>query len=164
MRKKIFGALVVVMALFGLNASAQNVMDKGSRIFTVGVGVTDGRVPLSFAYDYGIVGNLFDSPNAALSFGGMLGTNFGKGYNGFFVGPRVGLHYHFIPQLDTYFSLMLGLEAGRISSNGVNSDWNTGLGWGAHVGARYMFTPKVGGFLEIGSGYSFANVGIAFKL
>lgn len=164
MSKKIIGALVVIMAMFSLNAKAQNVMEKGSNILTVGVGITNNRIPLSVAFDHGIVGNLFDSPNATLSLGGMLGTSFGKGYNGLFVGPRVGLHYHFIPQLDTYFALMLGLEAGKYSSKEVSTNWHTGFGWGTHVGARYMFTPKVGAFLELGYGYSFANIGLAFKL
>lgn len=164
MSKKIIGALVVIMAMFSLNAKAQNVMEKGSSIITVGVGITDKVIPLSVAFDHGIVGNLFDSPNATLSLGGMLGTSFGKGYNGLFVGPRVGLHYHFIPQLDTYFALMLGLEAGKYSDKEVSTNWHTGFGWGTHVGARYMFTPKVGAFLELGYGYSFANIGLAFKL
>lgn len=164
MSKKIIGALVAVMAFFSLNANAQNVMDKGSSILTIGAGITDNRIPLSVAFDHGVVGNLFGSPDASLSLGGMLGTSFGNGYNGLFVGPRVGLHYHFIPQLDTYFSLMLGLEAGKYSSNGVSTDWSTDFDWGTHVGARYMFTHNVGAFLELGYGYSFANIGIAFKL
>lgn len=164
MNKKIMGALVAVIAMFGLSANAQNVMDKSSSIFTVGVGITDHRIPLSVAFDHGIVGNVFDSPDATLSLGGMLGTSFGRGYNGLFIGPRVGLHYHFIPQLDTYMSLMLGLEAGKYKDHNVSTDWHTDMGWGTHVGARYMFTPTVGGFIELGYGYSFANIGLAFKL
>lgn len=164
MSKKIIGALVAIIAMFGMSANAQNVMDKGSSIVTVGVGITNNRIPLSVAYDHGVVGNLFGSPNASLSLGGMLGTSFGKGYNGLFVGPRAGLHYHFIPQLDTYVALMLGLSAGKVNSNGTSSEWSTGPGWGTHLGARYMFTSNVGAFLELGYGYSFANIGIAFRL
>lgn len=164
MNKRIIVALVAMMAMFGVNAKAQNVMEKGSNILTVGVGLTDNRIPVSVAFDHGIVSNLFDSPDAALSLGGMLGTTFGKGYNGLIVGPRLGFHYHFIPQLDTYVAIMLGLEAGKYSDNHVSTEWHTGFNWGTHVGTRYMFTPKVGGFLELGYGYSFANIGLAFKI
>ncbi len=168
MRKILATIIVVMSAMFGLQANAQNVMQKGTNLMTVGLGITNNVIPISVAFDHGMVDNLFDSPNAALSLGGMAGAEFGKNYNGFFIGPRVGLHYHFIPQLDTYFALMLGLESGNAKYEDenikVNSGWVSTLGWGVHLGARYFFTPAVGMFAEIGGGYSFANIGIAFKL
>ncbi|MDO5017221.1 MAG: hypothetical protein Q4E10_02525 [Porphyromonas sp.] len=173
MNKKIVVALVALMACFGLKANAQNVMHNGANIITVGAGLTDSHVPLSVAFDHGVVDNLFESPNASLSLGGMAGALLGKNYAGFVIGPRVGIHYHFIPQLDTYFSLMLGLTGARYKENvnvgngekvKVDSGWSNEFEWGSHIGARYFFTPQVGAFIELGYGYTFANIGIAFKL
>ncbi len=42
--------------------------------------------------------------------------------------------------------------------------WTHDFDWGTHIGARYFFTPTVGMFLELGYGYSYANVGLSFKL
>lgn len=167
--KRIAITLTVLLAsLMCFQANAQNVMQKGTNLVSVGLGITNNRVPISAVYDRGIVDNLFDSPDAALSVGAMAGASLGKGYNGFLIGPRAGIHYHFIPELDTYMSLMLGLESGRYSTsnNGevTNTGWVNNLGWGIHVGTRYFITPQVGLCLELGYGYSFANIGVAFKL
>lgn len=165
MKKRILLAIVAVMALFGLQANAQNVMEKGTSIVSAGLGLSSGSLPLYASYDYGVVDNLFESPNAAFSVGGMGGVVFAKGALGYVIGPRAAIHYHFIPELDTYFSLMLGAYGVHVTDKATNiSTWSHDFDWGTHLGARYFFTPKVGAFVELGYGYSIANLGISFKL
>jgi hypothetical protein len=38
------------------------------------------------------------------------------------------------------------------------------LFWGADLGARYWFTPKLGAQLELGYGLGVISLGIAYKL
>lgn len=55
----------------------------------------------------------------------MLGTSFGKNYNAiFFISRSRPLHYHFVPQLDTYVSLMFGLNTGKYNSSSVSANAN----------------------------------------
>ncbi|WP_298630074.1 hypothetical protein [uncultured Porphyromonas sp.] len=166
MKKRILLALVAVVALFGLQANAQNVMEKGTSIVSGSLGITSSLLPINASYDYGVIDNLFESPNAALSVGALGGVVLGKNTLGYVVGPRVAMHYHFIPELDTYFSLMLGAYGYHYKSSGeVSIDkWTHKFDWGTHLGARYFFTPKVGMFAEVGYGYSYANIGLSFKL
>lgn len=165
MKKKLALAVMAVVALFGLQANAQNVMQKGTSIVSGSLGITSNTLPLYASYDYGVMDNLFQSPDAALSVGGLGGVVLGKGL-GYVVGPRVAMHYHFIPELDTYFSLMLGAHGWRSNKSNDNKPnaWEHEFKWGTHLGARYFFTPAVGMFLELGYGYSYANVGLSFKL
>lgn len=167
MRQKFL--ILVALILGGLaihEAQAQNVIEKGVQIVNVGVGIERNVFPISASYDYGIVGNLFDD-KSALTLGGMGGLVLGKNTRGFVVGPRLGLHYHFIPKLDTYLSVMLGYYAARgvgsINGVAVSTKYDGVFDWGLHLGARYMFTPSMGVFAEVGDGWAFANVGVSFR-
>lgn len=168
MKKRVLLALVAVMAICGLQANAQNVMTKGTSLVSGGLGLSSGSFPLYAAYDYGVADNLFESPDAALSLGAMGGVVFANHSIGYLVGPRIAMHYHFIPELDTYFSVMLGAYGiyTSVKVDGVTTikQWSHDFDWGSHIGARYFFTPTVGAFAEIGYGYSIANIGLTFKL
>lgn len=174
MRKNlIMSVAVVLLAIVGAsNANAQNVVQKGSSLVNVGLGITNNLLPIYGAYDYGIADNLWDE-NSAFTLGAGAGLYLGNGFGGFFVGPRAALHYHFVPQLDTYFSLMLGYHNYTVQSTKVTIAGETtkiggasvgGFAWGTHLGARYMFTPKVGAYAEVGYGYSYLNLGVTFRL
>ena len=167
MKRKLALAVMAVVALFGLQVNAQNVMQKGTSIVSGSLGITSSSLPIYASYDYGVVDNLFQSPDAALSVGALGGVVLGKHTLGYVVGPRVAMHYHFIPELDTYFSLMLGAYGYHYKDKKEGVDinkWTHDFDWGTHIGARYFFTPTVGMFLELGYGYSYANVGLSFKL
>lgn len=168
MRQKFL--ILVALLLGGLaihEAQAQNVIEKGVGIVNAGVGIERHIVPITASYDYGIVGNLFDD-KSALTLGGLAGLTLGKNVRGILVGPRLGLHYHFIPKLDTYLSLMLGYYTargvGEIDGISVRTRYQGDFGWGLHLGARYMFTPSMGVFAEVGDGWAFANVGLSFRI
>lgn len=170
--KKIFLALMVsAFALFSYQqADAQNVIEKGTNIVNLGLGgyFEDGnRITANLSYDYGLTGNLWDS-KSAFTLGGSFAYANGKNWNAFLIGPRAGLHYHFIPKLDTYLALTLGYywaTTDGITVNGqkVASSSSGKFGWNLAAGLRYMFTPTLGGFLEFGSGFSNVSGGIAIK-
>ena len=43
------------------------------------------------------------------------------------------------------------------------SSASSGVGLSALLGARYYFTPQLGGQLELGYGISYASLGLAYK-
>lgn len=140
-------------------------MDKGSNIVNLGIGGYFGNgnwLTLTGAYDYGVVGNLFDS-KSSLSLGATADFSVWKHGSSVYVGPRAGLHYHFVPKLDTYLALTLGYSHSFYNDGKYSNDASGGFGWDLSVGARYMFTPTLGGFLEFGHGRSNVRVGAAFK-
>lgn len=160
--KKSFIVLAVMLAgLFvSQEAKAQNVVEEGVNIVNVGVGFLDNDFPISVGYDYGLSGQAFGNPDGAWTLGALAGAIISDGNNGFFIGPRVGLHYHFVPQLDTYISLMIGFENRHHKKD---NETRNRMSWGTHVGARYFFSQNMGAFVELGYGYSFANVGLTFR-
>ena len=174
MKRILLGLAAALLATSALtDASAQNVLDKGSSVFNIGVGLNNTRSSNYFtvlgSWDYGVVGNLWDA-KSALSLGVQGAFYTGESINGFSFGPTLGLHYHFIPQLDTYARLMLGYEGWSYKNSAANDLVDAvdgdhgGFGWNFSVGARYMFTPNIGAFLELGYGSSVANVGVAFSI
>lgn len=164
--KKFFMALAIsAIALFSFQESkAQNVIEKGTSIINLGLGgyfQNGNALTVTGAYDYGLNGNLFDS-KSALTLGAGASVSAYKGGMGFLVGPRLGLHYHFVPKLDTYLALMLGYAFYTYDDNAIKPN-HGGFGWNLALGARYMFTPTLGGFIELGGGYSNVAIGAAFK-
>ena len=173
--KKILLALVAsVIGLASYSASAQNVVERGTNVVNLGVGLnssnSDNLFTVVGSWDYGVIGNLFDS-RSALTLGAQGAFSTSQYLYSFSIGPTVGIHYHFIPKLDTYLRLMLGYSnwshknnttTELIKSAGLHSEGG-GFGWNLALGARYMFTQNVGAFVEVGYGISVANIGVAFR-
>lgn len=178
LRKLLFAA--VALASVSL-ANAQEVFSKGTTAINVGVGVGSSVSnvsfpPLSVSMDYGVVDGLINGNNGSISVGGVVGYVGSK--TKFFdatykashaiLGVRGAFHYQFVPKLDTYAGLMLGYEivSGSWENNaiGVGSVAASGLDFGAYLGARYFFTPKVGAFAELGYSIGYLTVGATFKL
>lgn len=170
--RKLTSALVAILLGFcALNANAQNVIQKGTNLGSVGVGMdystyggqSAGIFTISGAYDHGLSGSLWDE-NSALTLGGYLSVSTWKYSTNFAIGPRLGLHYHFIPQLDTYVSLMLGYSHTTVRTDYITKEYVSGGGfsWGGHLGVRYMFQPNIGIFGEVGYGISLLNIGASF--
>ncbi len=154
----------IALCLFGLGANAQNVIEQGTSIASVGVGLnpttfSSPAFTLSGNYEYGWLDNLWDE-KSALTIGGYLGTSVMEGASVFQVGPKVGLHYHFIPNLDTYTALFVGFSQTHIGDSTTYRNW---LYPSIHVGVRYMFQPNIGVFAETGYGLSVLNIGASFK-
>lgn len=171
--KKIYLAIVASLLLlpFASKAEAQaNIFEKGFNFWNVGIGFSDyyrSFPPLNVSYEYVLNDQLWDE-NSGFGVGAYVSQAGSKYYNAFFIGPRVGVHYNFVPQLDTYASLMLGYlsisSKSNISDAGPNfSSRESKLDWGLHIGARYYFTPTVGAYAELGYGLSYVNLGASFR-
>lgn len=80
--------------------------------------------------------------------------------------------YHFLKDsknLDGYVGLTLGYNAVSFSSNlgGVSVNYTPGGGYilyGAHVGIKYLFSPSIGVFSELGYGIGYFTAGATFRL
>lgn len=165
--KKVLMTLVACFMLLPLasKAEAQDAFHEGTSFINLGVGFNDNYKkfpPISASYEYGIKGNLWDA-HSTLGLGAYTAFGASNNWNAFVIGPRIALHYGFVPKLDTYVSLMLGYINVSYDADVVVSQ-DSGFDWGAHLGLRYLFTPNVGGFMELGYGISYVNLGISFRL
>lgn len=174
MKKILLALATVFVGLASYSASAQNVVERGTNVVNLGVGLNSANSYNLFtvvgSWDYGVVGNLWDA-NSALTLGAQGAFSTSSHMNAFSIGPTVGLHYHFIPQLDTYLRLMLGYSNWMYKDRDLNDaakavgvrNSDGGFGWNLALGTRYMFTQNIGAFVEVGYGISVANVGVSFK-
>lgn len=168
--KKIITTIAIVggLALAGGNrAEAQNVFETGTNLMSIGMGANlhtnaeghqSGVFSLNLAADRCLNGNLWDD-NSAITLGGQGIVNMYGGGVSYFLGPRVGLHYHFIPALDTYVFAAIGLGG---SHSNTSKESSFGFGYNAGLGLRYMVTPNWGLFVEGGYGATVLNLGASF--
>ncbi len=181
-------SLLLVITIFSVSmAQAQTPFRKGDKVVNVGLGLgtygVSGKTtipPMSVSFDYGVKNELFDK-KSSLSVGGYAGfysskssfTNsllgeYGWKYTNILIGGRAAVHYDFIKKLDTYGGLMLGYDIESVSAYGNTGSYSAnsagGFIWSSFIGARYYFTPKIAGFLELGYGVSAIELGVAFKL
>jgi hypothetical protein len=98
---------------------------------------------------------------------------YSSGYNFVYVGARASYHLGEALNVqnnsfDPYVGASLGFRyAGggsySYSYYDYGSSYNSGLFIGLHLGARFMFAPKVGAFAEVGYGVSAVKLGITAK-
>lgn len=70
-------------------------------------------------------------------------------------------------KFDPYMGATLGFRYAGYQNNygyDYSSPYNSGLFLGIHLGSRYMFSPKVGAFAEVGYGVSALRLGVTAKL
>lgn len=174
--KRLFIILVATLAL-GVAAQAQSTFRKGATVGSITLGLSDGIFspdntlilpPLSFALDHSIAGGLFDG-NGSFGLGAFFGTSISqKSFvtsSRFLMGPQASLHYQFVSKLDTYFSLMLGLNLEHYSwtDDGIRYRRNKSrIGWGAHIGTRYYLSPRWAAMMELGYGISLFSIGMSY--
>ncbi len=183
-------SLLLVIAIFSVSmAQAQTPFRKGDKIVNVGLGLGTYGVlgntsipPVAVSFEYGYKNNLFNE-KSSLSFGGYAGYyssklshtspagEYGWKYTNILIGGRATVHYDFLEnkKIDTYGGLMLGYNVASSSYYGIEgfeagkSSYG-GLIYSSFLGARYYFTPKIAGFLELGYGVSAIELGVSFKL
>ncbi|UFH51907.1 hypothetical protein [Spirosoma sp. KNUC1025] len=94
------------------------------------------------------------------------------GYNFVYAGARGSYHFNTKnSSFDPYIGATLGFRyAGYKDSYGYSyydgyysGGYNSGLYVGIHLGSRFMFSPKVGAFAEVGYGVSALKLGLAAK-
>lgn len=95
---------------------------------------------------------------------------YSSGYNFVYMGARASYHLGEAlnvqsSSFDPYIGASLGFRyAGSgYSDYYYSSSYNSGLWVGLHLGARFMFSPKVGAFTEVGYGVSAVKLGLTAK-
>lgn len=138
MRKIFITLLLSIASMLAMNtASAQAWNGKGDSKLQIGLSAYGHGTGLLATYDHGIANYL------SLGLGGeFYFSNYKHNDANIFLFGRLNLHLNPLlnlpPELDIYPGLKLGF-------------YNGSLGWGAHLGIRYFFTPKVGIFGEFGN-------------
>lgn len=159
--------MLTVAALFTFTIQSQNVFNKGDFMLNVGIGAPHsfGFIPtVNFSGEFGVIptGDI-----GLVSFGGLAEFQLGDDGNifpRFYVGPRAA--WHLLTFISTEFDVYAGAGFG-IVINGNGLDKNSGVDSqaDAFVGGRWMFSPGMGLFVEIGySGLSSGKFGLTFGL
>lgn len=171
--KSVLSSLMV--ALLAMTTHAQS-FEKGDKLLNVGVGLgsqflasgAKGMPPVGLSFEVGVSDKI-----SVGAYGGYASAKLDWGFGGewkysyILAAARGSYHFDFnVENLDPYVGAMLGYN---IASVKVNNDTPAGASaggvlWGAHAGARYYFSPKVGVFGEVGYGVAWLNLGLAFKL
>ncbi len=131
--------------------------------------------PISVGLDHGIADNF--------SVGGLVGIarsswdypGYSFSYTYIVLGARGTYHFGDLLKqalkgapLDPYVGVTLGYNIVSASSSGTLAAGASASGsyllFGADLGARYWFTPKLAGQLELGYGVGVISLGIAYKL
>ncbi|KPE51474.1 DUF6646 family protein [Chryseobacterium indologenes] len=144
--KKLF--FVFMIAFFG-TANAQAWTGKGDQKIQLGLNAWGYGTGVTGTYDYGL--------NKLLSIGAGLNAYFGDYKdndkdNRVFVFGRLNFHLQEALGLPSKWDIYPGVDLGVLGKD---------FGIGAHIGARYYFTEKVGVFAEVGNN---GSLGVSFNL
>ena len=180
--------LAIMFAIGFLRVDAQSVT-KGDKVLNLGIGLGSPMYsgsyysmtvpPISASLEFVIKDDLFNN-KGAIGIGGYVGYSankseytygsetYGWKYSNLIIGPRGYLHYNFLDKLDTYAGLMLGYWISSEKEYGtIQAGYDAGS-WGGfissfYIGGRYFFSDKFAGMLELGSGITYLNIGVALK-
>lgn len=132
MRKSI---LILVMSMLTSLGFAQAWNGQGDQKVQVGMSAWGYGTGLSGTYEYGI--------SDAISLGAGANFYFSKNQSeGFFLFGKGSYHLQDVLNLPDEWDIYPGLNIGLLGNT---------FGLGAHVGARYFFSPKLGAFVELGN-------------
>lgn len=178
--------VLAILFIFGFWRVNAQVVQNGDKVLNLGIGIgsalynggyyKSSMPPLSASLEFVTKDNLFNG-KGAFGLGAYIGysaykweySNWGYKYSNLIVGPRGYLHYSFMEKLDTYGGLFLGYNIANAKEFGTSipgydySATSGGFIWSVFIGGRYYFTDKFAGMLELGSGITYLNIGVAFK-
>jgi len=173
--KNLHYTLLLVFSLIASTQSfAQLAVDKGTKFVNLGIGVggysSASGIAFGASADFGVAPNITVGGQAAYrSFSyGYLGIN--DKINYLYFAARGSYHFNEILNLSTdkadlYAGIGLGYESVSYSANygtGFNT-FGSGVFVPIHIGGRYFFNEKVGGFAELGTGIAPLLLGVTFK-
>ncbi|MDR6921527.1 DUF6646 family protein [Chryseobacterium sp. 2987] len=146
MKKLLF---VFMISFFGTAAHAQAWTGKGDQKIQLGLNAWGYGTGVTGTYDYGL--------NKLISIGAGLNAYFGDYKdndkdNRVFVFGRLNFHLQEALGLPSKWDIYPGVDLGVLGKD---------FGIGAHIGARYYFTEKVGVFAEVGNN---GSLGVSFNL
>lgn len=143
--------LVVMFALIfaGATANAQAWTGKGDQKINAGLSAWGYGTGITGTYDYGL--------NNLISIGAGLNGYFSNykdndSDNSVFIFGRVNFHLKETLQLPEKLDIYPGVDVGVLGKD---------FGIGAHIGARYFFTNRIGVFAEIGNN---GSLGVSINL
>lgn len=179
MKKFHFSLLFVLSLLVGTQSFAQYVPDKGSKLLNVGVGVGgygfggyagygfSTGVAIGASFEAGVYKNITVGGFADYRRVGYVGISGGTNY--IYIGARGSYHFNELLNLATdKADLYAGIGLGYLSAP-VDAAYYVGYSSGKiilpiHLGGRYFFSDKVGGFAELASDVAPLKIGVTFKL
>jgi len=140
----------MVMVIFaGVSVNAQAWTGAGDQKINAGLSAWGYGTGITGTYDYGL--------NNLISVGAGLNVYFDNykdndDKNRAFVFGRVNFHLKETLQLPEKLDIYPGVDVGVVGKN---------FGLGAHIGARYLFTDKIGVFAEVGNN---GSLGVSINL
>jgi hypothetical protein len=172
MKKFNFSILLFALVLMASTQSfAQLAVDKGTKFLNLGIGV-GGYGGIGFGGGGVAFGGSFEAGVAKnITVGGIASfrsySNFGSYYS---IGARGSYHFNELLSLttdkaDLYAGLGLIYSGFSYKDGFLSSAYNYGgIDLGLHIGGRYFFSERVGGFAEVGVGVAPLQLGVTFKL
>lgn len=172
--------IIAAVACLSVSSNAQEMFEKGTQLFKLGVGINGNGTPLEVSYEKGVKEDFLGVDGLVLGLGGNVGyygykedfvgygINYSWKYTNMVIAARGLVHYSLISSLDTYGGVVLGYNVASTkydgpSASSIASPSAGGLVFGGLVGARYEFSENLGAYLEVGYSISYANIGIAYK-
>ncbi|PWN58618.1 MULTISPECIES: DUF6646 family protein [Chryseobacterium] len=145
--KKLF--FMVMIFFFGAMANAQAWTGKGDQKVQLGLSAWGYGTGVTGTYDYGL--------NKLISVGAGINGYFSNYKNNdkdnrVFVFGRLNFHLQEALNLPSKWDIYPGVDLGVLGKD---------FGIGAHIGARYFFTEKIGVFAEVGNN---GSLGVSFNL
>ncbi|GAB3976612.1 hypothetical protein GCM10028806_36530 [Spirosoma terrae] len=127
-----------------------------------------GGLPLGVSVEVGTKNNF--SVGGSIDYYRYSYGYYSGGYNFIYAGGRASYHLGEALNIqnsdfDPYIGASLGFRYAGGSSYSYYDygGYNSGIFVGLHLGARYMFSPKVGAFTELGYGVSAVKLGLTAK-
>lgn len=144
---KLFFMFVLMLA--GTFANAQAWTGKGDQKINAGLSAWGYGTGITGTYDYGL--------NKLISVGAGLNIYFDNYKNNddknrAFVFGRINFHLKDALQLPEKLDIYPGADVGVVGNS---------FGLGAHIGARYFFTERIGVFAEVGNN---GSLGVSINL
>lgn len=138
-----------VLILTGTFANAQAWTGKGDQKINAGLSAWGYGTGITGTYDYGL--------NKLISVGAGLNIYFDNYKNNddknrAFVFGRINFHLKDALQLPEKLDIYPGADVGVVGNS---------FGLGAHIGARYFFTERIGVFAEVGNN---GSLGVSINL
>lgn len=170
MKKALASLFVAVLLLTSVQSFAQLAVDKGSKFLNVGIGL-GGYGGIGFGGGVIAIGASFEAGVAPNITVGAIGSfRPYSGYGSYYsIGARGSYHFNEIlsisdEKLDFYAGLGLIYSGFSYKDSYYRGLYNYGgIGFGGHIGGRYFFSDKLGGFAEVGVGVAPLQLGLTAK-
>jgi hypothetical protein len=166
--------LIVAALAVAASANAQDV--KGKNFLNAGLGIGTygfsgtGGLPIAASFEHGFTDKISAGPMVSFVKRKFLDDYH---YTYYLIGARGSYHLNEAlkvknEKMDVYGGLSLFYRGYKLNYKGEESEFGFKVSGGdidfaLHAGARYMFSPNVGGYAELGYGISPLQLGVTFQ-